>query len=221
LQVVLVTVSCCIQKFTFACDQKFTTGVSAQSGAQKDLRELGFIGRVFNNGDIAVGMMASDHPGSRRHIHAQALGTDSDFAVAADFEAGALTENKRPPRALRAGPQNKAIILFGQVPGGLRGGTDFPMNFQLVMMFAQLVQQGISGNEIGDVLGLKERRQALLPELMAAFNFAFGFGHGLHPMRTMQGSHLRSLMRFTRGVAAGLNWSIAVGDGDSGASITC
>lgn len=172
---------------------------SNESGAEQDLRELAFNGRVFQDGEIAVGMKAAQHSGSRGAFDAESLGTDGDFAVGRDFDESALTEEVRPPRTFGRWAQNPAVLLFGEVLRGLRGHADFTMLFHRVMVFAQRVQEGIGGRQIGDVFGAQQRWEAVLPELMVAFHFAFGLGCGLHPMRTNQNGFLPSPTHFTRG----------------------
>ena len=52
------------------------------------------------------------------------------------------------------------------------------MFFLFVAMHAQLVDQGVGRAEGGDGLGGEDRGQALLPEVVEAFDFSLGLRRG-------------------------------------------
>ena len=133
----------------------------------------------------------------RRGLNREALRADGDFAVAADGNAGALAEDVGPPGTGGWGAQGPAIFFFGLVPGRLRRGANFAVLFHLVVVFAQLVQEGIGLGEVGDLLGGKKRRQPLLPEGMATLDFAFGLRGG----RKAQGDAVKMEGRGQLGVS--------------------
>src|SRR5581483_3692151 len=93
-------------------------------------------------------------------LQGQALRANSDFAVTADGDAGALAENVRPPGATRSWAQSPTAFFLGQVPGGVRCRTNLAVLFHLIMMLAQLIQETVAGRDLRDVLRGKQRRQA-------------------------------------------------------------
>ena len=52
------------------------------------------------------------------------------------------------------------------------------MDFVLVGVGQELVEQAVGPFEFEDVVGGQERREAFLPVVVAAFDFAFGLGRG-------------------------------------------
>ena len=59
--------------------------------------------------------------------------------------------------------------------------------------------------ELGNLFAGEIGRESALPELVLAFDFAFGVGRELHPMQNKQKSISPSRIRFIRGVADGLS----------------
>ena len=107
-------------------------------------------GRGCEDGDISVWMKAADDECTGWPIDAQACGAEGDAAVGIDAGVGALTPDVRPPRAGWSGTQSRAFFAE---------------------MHAQLVEQDIGRAGGGDVLGGEDRGQALLPEVVEAFDF--------------------------------------------------
>ena len=60
------------------------------------------------------------------------------------------------------------LFLPREIPSGLRGGAQFAVVFAGVVVEAELFEQDISLGQGGDVLGGKESREALLPEVVGA-----------------------------------------------------
>ena len=58
--------------------------------------------------------------------------------------------------------------------GLVRGLAEFAMDFMLVGVGQELVEQLVGSGEFGDVVGGEERDEAFLPVVVAAFDFAFG-----------------------------------------------
>jgi hypothetical protein len=130
------------------------------------------------NGVMAGRVMAEDDFGTWRDMDAEELGADGDAAVGADFDVGALTPHKRPPRALGDWTQNGTFLFEGEVPGLLGLHFEFPVDFVLVAMEAQLMDMGIGLVEVGDLFTGKVSRETILPEEVSALNFAFGLRSG-------------------------------------------
>ena len=69
--------------------------------------------------DVAIGAEAADDMGVWGSVNGLAVGADGDFAVVTDADAGLLTPDKGPPRALRRGANDRAIfrqsLLVGSV----------------------------------------------------------------------------------------------------------
>ena len=134
--------------------------------------------RRKEDGDIAVPMLAAHDFGAGRLFDAQTLRTDGDAAVLADFQEGAHAPDVRPPRTFGGGAQNKAPFFFGEVPGGLRGHFYFAMDFLGVVMTAEFFKQRVGLVERGDFFDGKKSGEPVLPEVVGAFDFAFGLGRG-------------------------------------------
>ena len=132
--------------------------------------ELSVDGSVEEDGDIAVGMKAAGDGGAAGPLAAQALGANGDAPIGAHFGLGSLAPDIGPPRAVWGRAQRGALFLERKVPGGLRGGAQFAVDFFLVVVEAEFFEQGIGLGEGGDVLGGEERRQALLPEVVGALD---------------------------------------------------
>ena len=101
---------------------------------------------------------------------------DRDFAIVTDADARLLAPDVRPPRTSWSWAQNRAFFGQSLVDGGLRGGAQFAVDFMLISMSEQLRQQGVGPTEFAYLVGGQERRQALLPVVVAAFDLAFGLG---------------------------------------------
>ena len=145
----------------------------------KEENRLGIlVWRGCENGVIAVWMEATDDFCAGRFADAQAHCAEGDAAIGIDAGVGALAPDVRPPRAGGSGAQGRAFLAQGEFPSGLRGGADFAMFFLGVAVDAQGVEQGIGRGEGGDALGGEDRGQALLPEVVEAFDFAFGLRRG-------------------------------------------
>ena len=128
--------------------------------------------------DVAVWAQATNDPSTGRRIHREALGVDRHFAVIADADAEALPPDKGPPGAVGDGPQDRAVFGAGLVTGGGRSGADFAVDFMLVDVGQELVEQAVGAFEFQDAVGRQEGRQAFLPVVKTPFDFALGLGGG-------------------------------------------
>ena len=135
-------------------------------------------GRVAEDGDVAVGVEAVDEAGAWRGLDAQAQGACGDATVRVDFEGRAEAEDVGPPRALWGGAKDGAVFLLGALPGGERSHGQFAMALVGVAVEAEVGEQGVGAVEVGDGFCGEEGGEAVLPVLMAAFDFAFGLRGG-------------------------------------------
>ena len=62
--------------------------------------------------------------------------------------------------------------------GLLRGLAEFPVDFMLVGVDQELVEQGVGPRQFDDGIGGQEGRETFLPVVVAAFDFAFGLRGG-------------------------------------------
>jgi hypothetical protein len=137
-----------------------------------------WIGGVAEVIDVAIWAQAADDGGAGWRIQGLALGADGDLAIVADTDAGLLAPDKRPPRAGRDGTQDGAFSGEGLRAGGVRGGAEFAMDFVLVDVGQELVEEAVGPFEFKDLVGGQEWREAFLPVVVAALDFAFGLGCG-------------------------------------------
>jgi len=132
-----------------------------------------FVGWRGQDGVTAGRMKAQNHLGAWRTFHAEALGADGHAPIGADLHGRAEAPNIGPPRAARGGAQDGAPFFLGQIPGLLRGQTQFAMDFVAVAMESQSVDVGVGGSDLGHVFAGEIGREAALPELMFALDFPF------------------------------------------------
>jgi hypothetical protein len=123
---------------------------------------------------MAAGMKAEDDLGSLGMFESDALGSDGNTAVGSGFEQGSDAPNIWPPGAARGRPQNGAFLFPGQIPGSLCGEFKFAVGFPGVAMEAQGLDVPVGFGQVSDALAGEIGRQPLLPELVFAFDFAFG-----------------------------------------------
>ena len=102
-----------------------------------------WIGGVAEVKDVAIRAQAADAGGAWRSINGLALGAGADFAVVADTDTGPLAPDKRPPRTRRDRTQDGAFFGEGLCSGGVRGGAEFAMDFVLVDVGQELVEQAV------------------------------------------------------------------------------
>ena len=158
------------------CDQN-RTGSEDRNMEQDD----GFGLRVWGLTEVegvAIWAETTDDGGARRSVDGMALVADRDFAVIADADAGLLAPDERPPRALGDGADDGALLGEGLLLGRVRRLAQFAMDFMLVGVREQLVEQMIGADQFDDAFGGQERDEAFLPVVVAAFDFAFGLGRG-------------------------------------------
>jgi hypothetical protein len=137
-----------------------------------------FVWGVAEVVDVPIGSQAADDFGARWGINGMALGGDGDFAVIADADAGLLAPEVRPPRALGRGADDGALVGEGLLVGGVRGLGEFAVDFVLVGVGDEGIEETVGGGVLGDVFCGEEGNEAFLPVVVAAFDFTFGLGRG-------------------------------------------
>ena len=126
--------------------------------------------------DVAIGAEAADDGGAGRSVNGMALGADGDFAVVADADAGLLAPDVGPPRAVGGGTEDGAFFGEGLLVGGVGCLAEFAVDFVLVGVGHELVEEVVGPDQFDDVVGGQEGDEAFLPVVVAAFDFAFGLG---------------------------------------------
>ncbi len=133
-----------------------------------------WIWRLLEVIDVAVWAETTDDGGTRRGGNGPALGSGGDFAVVANADAGLLTPDKRPPRTSGGGPQDGAFFGERLGLGRLWGGAEFAVDFVVVGVDQELVEQPVGTFEFEDMISGQKWWEAFLPVVVAAFDFAFG-----------------------------------------------
>jgi len=123
-----------------------------------------------------------------------AEGANGNLAVVADADPGLEAPNKRPPGALWGGADDGAALGEGLLVSLEWGLAQFAVDFMLVGVRDQLVQQVVGAVELTDVIGGQERDEAFLPVVVAAFDFAFGLrGGGVGEVNAVEAEGLSEL----------------------------
>ena len=136
------------------------------------------VGGSGQDGVVGRGVLAEDDFGTGSRLQAQELRADGNAAIGADLDLGAQAPDKGPPRAVGFGAQHRAFFFASEVPGLLRSHFEFAVDLVLVVMEAQGLDLEVGWVQIGDVFTGEVSGQAVLPELMLPFDFAFGLGSG-------------------------------------------
>ena len=134
------------------------------------------IGRGGQPGVVAVRVAAKHHPAARWSFHSQPLRADGHAAIGTDVKGGAHAPHIMPPRAGWCRTQSGSLFLAGLIPRPLRGQAQFAMDFRGVAMRPQVVDRQMGDCDFGDLFTGEGGGEAALPELMFAFDFAFGLG---------------------------------------------
>jgi len=107
-----------------------------------------------------------------------ALRADGDFAVVPHADIGLLAPDKGPPRTGWSWAQNGTFLIEGLLFGRVRGDTQFTVDFVLVNVWEQLIQESVGTFELDNAICGQQGRQTFLPIVVAAFDFAFSLGSG-------------------------------------------
>ena len=117
-----------------------------------------------------------DDRGAGRFFNSQALRADWHTGIRADFESCAHAPDVIPPGAWGSRAQGGTFFLPGLIPCAQRSLAQFAVNFLGVAMGSERIDVGIGRFDFPDVFAGKEGGQASLPELVFAFDLAFGLG---------------------------------------------
>ena len=99
---------------------------------------------------------------------------DGDFAVVTDADTGLLAPDVGPPGAVGSGTDDGAFFCEGLLVGGVGCLAEFAVNFVLIGVGQEWVEELVGPDQFGAVVGRQERDEAFLPVVVAAFDFAFG-----------------------------------------------
>ena len=104
-----------------------------------------------------IGAQATDDGGARWSFNSLALGASRDFPVVADPDAGLLAPDKRPPRTARGRSQDGAFVGEGFGPGRVRGGAQFAMDFVLVAVGQEAIEQAMERTGLASISAARTR----------------------------------------------------------------
>ena len=111
-------------------------------------------------------------------VDGQPLSADWDFAIVTDPDGILLAPDEGPPGASWHWSQDRVFVGEGLLPGGLWGGAQFAVDFVLIDMGEELIQELVGPFEFRDAVSGQQGRETFLPVIVAAFDFAFGLGCG-------------------------------------------
>ncbi len=111
------------------------------------------IWRVAQVEDVSVWAEAANDGAAGRGVQALALEAYGDFAVIADADAGLQAPDEGPPGAGGQRPQDRAVLGQGLLACRVRRGAQFAVDFVLIDMRQQLVEQVVGAAQFEDVIG--------------------------------------------------------------------
>ena len=126
--------------------------------------------------DVSVWAQAADDGGTGWGVNGVTLGPDGDFAVVADADASLLAPDVGPPGTSGRGTEDGVFLVEGLLVGLVRGLAQFAVDFVLVAVGDELVEELVGPDQFADAVGSQEWHEAFLPVVVAAFDFAFGLG---------------------------------------------
>src|ERR1017187_3025695 len=113
--------------------------------------------------DVAVGAQATDDRGAGCGVNGLALGTDEDFAIVANADAGLLAPDIGPPRTGRGRPQHGAFLCEGLFAGGVRSRAQFAVDFVLVGVGQEVGAESSGPFAFADLIGGQQWGLGFLP----------------------------------------------------------
>ena len=128
--------------------------------------------------NVSIGAEAADDGGAGWGVHGLALRADGNFAVVTDADAGLLAPDVGPPRTVGIGPEDGTFFSEGLLVGGEGCLAEFAVDFVLVGVGDELVEQMVGPDQFNDVVGGQEGNESFLPVVVTAFDFTFGLGSG-------------------------------------------
>ena len=114
--------------------------------------------------------------GGGRFWDPQALRAARHAAIAAHFDDGAHAPPIIPPGAPWGWPQARALFFRGLRPRSVRGLVPFAMDFMGGAREPQIMAVRLGAGDFGDLFAGEVGRESPVPELLFAFDFAFGLG---------------------------------------------
>jgi len=106
--------------------------------------------------DVTVWAEAADDRGAGRGVNLVTLGTDGDFAIVTHADAGLLAPDIRPPRTLGDGTDHGALFGEGLLVGRVGCLAEFAVDFILVGVRHELVEQVVGPGQFDEVFGRQE-----------------------------------------------------------------
>ena len=177
--------SCSNQSWKSVCEQSWN-GSEHRAMEQDD----GFGLRVWGEAkveNVAIGTKTADDGGAGWSVNGVTLRADGDFAVVADADAGLLAPDVGPPRAVGGGADDGAFFGEGLLVGGVGSLAEFAMDFVLVGVGQERVEELVGPGQFDDVVGGQEWDEPFLPVVVAAFDFAFGlWGWGIEELDAVE-----------------------------------
>ena len=134
------------------------------------------IGRLAEVVNVSIWAEAADDGGAGWGVNGLALRADGDFAVVPDADAGLLAPDVGPPRAVGCWTEDGTFFRERLLLGLERCLPDFAVDFMLVGVGHELVEEVVGPDQFHDVVGGQEGDKAFLPVVMTAFDFTFGLG---------------------------------------------
>ena len=132
-------------------------GVSEDRAVEQNERFGLGVRRVLEVKEVSVGSQAAQDGRAGWGGNGMTLVVNGDFAIIADADMDALAPNIGPPGTGGGGAQNRAFFRQGQVTSRLRGGAQFAVDFVLVGVGKQLVEQVVGAAQFEDLIGGQER----------------------------------------------------------------
>ena len=103
--------------------------------------------------NISIWAEAADDGGAGWGVNGLALRADGDLAVVADADAGLLAPDVGPPRTVGIGPEDGTFFGEGLLVGGVGCLAEFAVDFVLVAVGHELVEQVVGPDQFYDVVG--------------------------------------------------------------------
>ena len=149
-----------------------------EHGAMEEDDGFGFFVRgVTEVVNVTIGAQAAQDGGAGWSVNGLALRADRDFAIVTNADAGSLAPDVGPPRTVGIGAQDGMFFSEGLLLGGLGCLAEFTVDFVLVGVGHELVEQMVGPGEFDDLVGGQERDEAFLPVVVTAIlPLAWGVG---------------------------------------------